>query len=58
MELLIGALSFARGFFGPIIFTPGSNQGPLIGTFITGPGGVIIGAIIGSRKTKGQSTSL
>lgn len=44
--LLGGALAFAVGFFGPMIFTPHSNIGPLLG-FFTGPAGALIGAIAG-----------
>jgi hypothetical protein len=33
----VGAVGFALGFVGPIIFTPEANQGPLLGIFITGP---------------------
>jgi len=43
-----GGVGFAGGFFGPIIFMPGANQGPLLGIFITGPLGFILGAIGGS----------
>ena len=32
-----GGIGFAGGFFGPIIFMPGANQGPLLGIFITRP---------------------
>jgi len=53
---LVGALGFAIGFYGPILVTPEANQGPLLGIFVTGPGGAILGAIfgayIGYRKTK------
>jgi hypothetical protein len=42
-----GGVAFAAGFFGPIILTPGANQGPLLGLFITGPLGFIVGAIGG-----------
>ena len=56
MGLIVGALGFAVGFFGPIYFMAEANQGPLIGIFITGPGGVvagaITGAIIGYKKSK------
>lgn len=45
--VILGGIGFAGGFFGPIIFTPESNQGPLLGIFITGPIGAILGAIIG-----------
>ena len=44
---VVGALGFCGGFFGPIIFTPGANQGPLLGIFITGPLGFIGGGIAG-----------
>ena len=45
---VVGGIGFAGGFFGPIIFTPGANQGPLLGIFITGPLGFILGGIGGA----------
>jgi hypothetical protein len=45
--LVTGVVGFAAGFFGPIIFAPGANQGPLLGIFITGPLGVLLGAVGG-----------
>jgi hypothetical protein len=45
--ILLGIFGFISGFIMPIIFMPTSNQGPLIGIFITGPGGVLLGWIIG-----------
>ena len=45
--VVIGAVGFCAGFFGPIIFTPESNQGPLLGLFITGPLGFIGGGVLG-----------
>ncbi len=36
------------GFFGPILLNPDANQGPLLGLFITGPGGAIGGLILGA----------
>ena len=45
--VVVGALGFTAGFFGPILFTPEANQGPLLGIFVTGPAGVVIGAIGG-----------
>ena len=45
--IIIGAIGFCAGFFGPIIFTPGANQGPLLGIFITGPLGFILGGVGG-----------
>jgi hypothetical protein len=44
---LLGGIGFVAGFFGPIILTPGANQGPLLGIFITGPLGFSLGALIG-----------
>lgn len=45
--LTVGAIGFAAGFFGPLIFTPDANQGPLLGIFITGPGGLVLGLVWG-----------
>jgi hypothetical protein len=45
--LILGGIGFAVGFFGPIIVRPDANQGPLLGIFITGPGGFVIGLIYG-----------
>src|SRR5262245_11616543 len=45
--LALGAVGGAAGFFGPILLNPGANQGPMLGLFITGPGGAIAGAILG-----------
>jgi hypothetical protein len=42
-----GIIGFAGGFFGPMLFG-GGNQGPMLGLFITGPGGVILGAVAGA----------
>ena len=44
---LVGGIGFIAGFFGPIIFAPEANQGPLLGIFITGPLGFIIGGLTG-----------
>jgi hypothetical protein len=44
---IVGGIGFAAGFFGPMIFAPGANQGPLLGIFITGPAGVVLGAMGG-----------
>ena len=46
--IILGGVGFAGGFFGPIIFMPGANQGPLLGIFITGPLGFIFGAVGGA----------
>jgi hypothetical protein len=44
---IVGGIGFAVGFIGPVIFTPESNQGPLLGIFLTGPLGFVLGAVIG-----------
>lgn len=46
--LLVGGIGFVIGFFGPLIFAPDANQGPLLGIFVTGPGGALLGAIGGA----------
>ena len=45
--LIIGFIGFTIGFIGPIIFSPESNQGPLLGIFITGPLSFLAGLIGG-----------
>jgi len=46
--LLMGITGFLIGFFGPIKFQPWANQGPMVGIFLTGPGGVLLGGITGA----------
>lgn len=46
--LITGAVGFAGGFFGPLLLTPGSNQGPLLGLLFTGPAGFVLGAVGGA----------
>ncbi len=45
--VVLGAIGFCGGFFGPMIFAPQANQGPLLGIFITGPLGFVIGGVAG-----------
>lgn len=45
--LALGATGFVAGFFGPMIFNPQANQGPLLGLLITGPLGVAAGFALG-----------
>jgi hypothetical protein len=45
---LLGAIGFAGGFFGPMIFMPESNQGPLFGIFFSGPAGFVVGSVGGA----------
>ena len=60
--VLLGGLGFTGGFLGPIIFTPEANQGPLLGIFITGPLGFLVGGIAGfvywARRGRRTSVSL
>jgi hypothetical protein len=44
---MVGAIGFCAGFFGPMLFARDANQGPLLGIFITGPLGAVLGAIGG-----------
>ncbi|HUK64898.1 MAG TPA: hypothetical protein VLV15_16280, partial [Dongiaceae bacterium] len=45
--LVVGAIGFVVGFFGPLVWAPGANQGPLLGIFVTGPIGFVIGVALG-----------
>jgi hypothetical protein len=45
--LKLGAVGFAAGFFGPMLLEPDANQGPLLGIFITGPAGFLLGLVYG-----------
>jgi hypothetical protein len=44
--LLLGAAGFVSGFFGPLLFAPEANQGPLVGILISGPAGVVLGLVL------------
>jgi hypothetical protein len=46
--VILGSITFAAGFFGPMVFMPEANQGPLLGLFITGPLGFIAGGVLGA----------
>jgi hypothetical protein len=41
--ILFGAIGFISGFIGPILLDPSANLGPLLGIFITGPLGFLVG---------------
>jgi len=45
--VVLGGVCFLIGFFFPIIFLPTANQGPLLGIFITGPLGFLLGGVAG-----------
>ena len=38
-----GVIAFAIGFLGPMILDPSSGNGPMLGIFITGPLGFVVG---------------
>jgi hypothetical protein len=44
---VLGGIGFAGGFFGPMLLAPGANQGPMLGIFITGPLGFLLGLVYG-----------
>jgi hypothetical protein len=44
--LILGAAGFAAGFLGPMIFVPEANQGPMVGIFISGPAGALLGLML------------
>ena len=44
--LIVGGIGFAAGFFGPMVFDPTGNQGPLVGILISGPGGAVLGLVL------------
>jgi len=46
--LVLGAVGFAAGFFGPMVLNPESNLGPIIGILFSGPAGAIAGAVLGA----------
>ena len=60
--LLLGGLSFIVGFFGPLLIAlligSEANLGPLWGIFVFGPGGVIVGAIVGAFKGYNKTRKL
>jgi hypothetical protein len=58
--LIVGGIAFCIGFFGPIILSPESPQGPMVGLFITGPLGFLLGSVGGFiywliKRKKGET---
>jgi hypothetical protein len=45
--IIFGAIGFILGFMGPIILNWGGKLGPMLGIFITGPIGFLVGLIGG-----------
>ncbi len=46
--VIVGGIGFLGGFLGPMILMPESNQGPMLGIFITGPLGAVVGFLGGA----------
>jgi len=47
----VGVIGFCLGFFLPMLIDPTSGNGPMLGIFITGPGGFIVGLLIGAIRS-------
>ena len=45
--IIVGAVAFVGGFFGPMIWAPDANHGPLLGILYTGPLGFLLGGVGG-----------
>ncbi len=45
--VVLGVAGFLSGFVGPMMLAPDANQGPLLGIFITGPTGALLGSVLG-----------
>lgn len=56
--LVVGAIGFSIGFFGPMIWSPGANQGPMLGIFLTGPIGLVTGALGGWLYARARTSRL
>jgi hypothetical protein len=54
---VIGAVSFVAGFVGPILLS-NSNLGPLLGIFVTGPLGFLVGGLVGALRISNRSARL
>src|SRR6266545_2410098 len=46
--IVLGIVGLSTGFIGPIVLSPESNQGPLVGIFFSGPAGALLGAVLGA----------
>jgi hypothetical protein len=51
---LIGGIGFAVGYGGPLYCWPESNLGPLLGIFVTGPAGFVLGCLGGAFGVFGR----
>jgi hypothetical protein len=55
--LVIGTVSFGAGFAGPLLLST-SNLGPLLGIFVTGPLGFLVGGVVGALRISNGSARL
>jgi hypothetical protein len=46
----LAAIGFISGYVGPAVLSE-SPQGPLLGVFLTGPGGAALGCVIGATRS-------
>jgi len=44
--VLPAVAAFSAGFFGPMVFSPESNLGPIIGILFSGPAGLVLGFVL------------
>ena len=49
---VFGSVGYICGVVGPIYLDPSSNLHPIQGTFVTGPGGLLAGLVVGSRVAR------
>lgn len=45
--LALGITGGVAGFFGPMFLNPEASQAPMLGLMITGPGGALVGRLLG-----------
>ncbi len=50
--IIFGSIGFVLGFFAPILLNPVANQLPLLGIFVGGPIGFLVGLYVGRRYWK------
>jgi hypothetical protein len=55
--VVIGTVSFVAGFAGPLLLST-SNLGPLLGIFVTGPLGFLLGGLVGALRVSNRSARL
>jgi len=55
--IAIGAVSFVAGFAGPLLLS-NSNLGPLLGIFVTGPLGFLVGGLVGALRVSSRFARL